>query len=76
MLTLVRAEKSCEYKLKHCAAIYLVFRKYFETSTSNREVASSYNNEVLVLSERDSEFFLAVMENPPEPSEGLLSVFE
>lgn len=30
----------------------------------------------LQLSERDSEFFISVMENPPEPSEGLLSLFD
>ncbi len=29
----------------------------------------------LVLSERDSELFISVMQNPPEPSEGLRSLF-
>lgn len=33
-------------------------------------------HKALKLSVRDSEIFIDAIENPPEPSEGLLSVFE
>ena len=37
---------------------------------------SNLEHEALKLSTRDSELFIDAIENPPEPSEGLLSVFE
>lgn len=40
-------------------------------------VLAKSRNEIqeLVLSKRDSELFVSVMQNPPEPSEGLRSLF-
>ncbi len=43
-------------------------------SKNKQEDVNSY--EVLKLSAKDSKFLIATLENPPEPSEGLLSVFE
>jgi hypothetical protein len=40
------------------------------------EAANNDNETKLVLSERDSKYFISVMENPPEPSEGLISLFD
>ncbi|MBW4505814.1 MAG: type II toxin-antitoxin system Phd/YefM family antitoxin [Scytonematopsis contorta HA4267-MV1] len=41
------------------------------------EAANNDDNETkLVLSERDSKHLISVMENPPEPSEGLISLFD
>ena len=37
---------------------------------------SNLEHEALKLSVRDSEIFIDAIENPPQPSEGLLSVFE
>lgn len=34
-----------------------------------------YDNRELVLSARDTELLLEAMENPPEPSEGLINLF-
>ncbi|WP_460206390.1 type II toxin -antitoxin system TacA 1-like antitoxin [Scytonema sp. NUACC21] len=38
--------------------------------------ATQYKNNTLVLSERDSMRFLEIMNNPPEPSDALLSIFK
>ncbi len=48
----------------------------FKAKTLSKVAINCYPNEPLVLSERDSEFFTSVLENPPEPSQALLSVFE
>jgi hypothetical protein len=38
--------------------------------------ALPYRNDAWVLSEEDAEAFFKIMENPPEPSEALLSIFK
>ncbi len=76
MGTFVRAKKNSESSNNQQAASCSASSRGFKASTPDRMAVDSYANEPLVLSERDSEFFLSVMENPPEPSEGLLSVFE
>lgn len=42
---------------------------------SQDEINNYRDENTLVLSERDSELFISVMQNPPEPSEGLRSLF-
>lgn len=42
---------------------------------SESEINNYREDNKLVLSERDSELFISVMQNPPEPSEGLRSLF-
>lgn len=44
-------------------------------SKANDEAEVPYRNEPLVLSERDSKSFLEIMENPPQPSKALISLF-
>ena len=45
-------------------------------SINNTEVEIKVWVDNLTLSERDSRFLLSILENPPEPSSGLLSVFD
>ena len=45
------------------------------SSKANGGAEMPYRNEPLVLSERDSKSFLEVMENPPQPSKALISLF-
>jgi hypothetical protein len=52
------------------------FKKSHKLSNSKAEVLRACKDEPLVLSERDSRFFISVMENPPAPSAALLSIFE
>jgi Protein of unknown function (DUF1778) len=42
---------------------------------SEDEINNHRDKNKLVLSERDSELFISVMQNPPKPSEGLRSLF-
>lgn len=51
-------------------------KKSHKFSNGEAEVLRAYKDEPLVLSERDSRFFISVMENPPTPSAALLSIFE
>ena len=44
-------------------------------SKANGGAEMPYRNEPLVLSERDSKSFLEVMQNPPQPSKALISLF-
>ncbi|MBE9168305.1 hypothetical protein IQ238_12540 [Pleurocapsales cyanobacterium LEGE 06147] len=48
----------------------------FSSKNRKEEVNSNPECEILKLSARDSKLFIAAIQNPPEPSEGLLSVFE
>lgn len=45
------------------------------SSKANGGAEMPYRNEPLVLSERDSKSFLEIMENPPQPSKALISLF-
>ncbi|MFB2768513.1 hypothetical protein ACE1AT_04370 [Pelatocladus sp. BLCC-F211] len=47
----------------------------FKVANSPIEVHQFSDNKLL-LSKRDSKYFISVMKNPPEPSEGLLSLFD
>jgi hypothetical protein len=40
------------------------------------QIAQPYQNDTWVLSKKDSQVILNAMENPPAPSEALLSLFE
>ncbi|RUT10180.1 hypothetical protein DSM106972_006750 [Dulcicalothrix desertica PCC 7102] len=42
---------------------------------SENDINNYRDENKLVLSERDSKLFISVMQNPPEPSEGLRSLF-
>jgi uncharacterized protein (DUF1778 family) len=48
----------------------------FTSKNRQEKLNSNLESETLILSARDSELFVAAIKNPPEPSEGLLSVFE
>lgn len=48
----------------------------FPTKNRKEEINSNREHEVLRLSAKDSEFLMATLQNPPQPSECLLSVFE
>lgn len=74
MSPLQRKEKNIPSKRKKKAFSTSLTRRR-KASNSKRNVPASYEDESLVLSERDSRFFISVMENPPEPSESLLSIF-
>ena len=52
------------------------FKKAHKLSNGKAEVLEAYKDEPIVLSERDSKFFISVMENTPAPSAALLSIFE
>lgn len=43
---------------------------------SKKETETLLKVDELTLSERDSRFLLSILENPPEPSSGLISVFD
>lgn len=75
MSPLQRKEKSIANKQRKKAYRTSLKRRH-KTVTSKTSVPLSYDDESLVLSERDSRFFISVMENPPAPSEALLSIFE
>lgn len=69
--------KARNLRNKRRKAISLIrLNKYHKLSNGKAEVLKAYKDEPLVLSERDSRFFISVMENPPAPSEALLSIFE
>ncbi|NEP02161.1 MAG: hypothetical protein F6K58_26600 [Symploca sp. SIO2E9] len=79
MLALTKSGKTGNSKWNQLAYFLLAFDTYFkflENLHNGEDVVDSYNNDELILSERDSRFLLSVMENPPEPSSGLLAVFE
>ncbi|WP_201789150.1 hypothetical protein [Scytonema hofmannii] len=42
----------------------------------DNNLAAQYKNDTLILSERDSRFLLEIINNPPEPSDALLSIFQ
>lgn len=48
----------------------------FPTKNRKEEINSNTEHEVLRLSAKDSESFIVALQNPPQPSEGLLSVFQ
>lgn len=48
----------------------------FPTKNRKEEINSNREHEVLRLSAKDGESFIATLQNPPQPSECLLSVFE
>jgi len=75
MSPLQRKEKSITNKRRN-KAYRTSLKRRRKTVNSKTSVPVSYKDESLVLSERDSRFFISVMENPPAPSEALLSIFE
>ena len=75
MSPLKRKEKSITNK-RSKKAYRTSLKRRRKTINSKTSVPVSYKDESLVLSERDSRFFISVMENPPAPSEALLSIFE
>jgi hypothetical protein len=76
MSPLQRKEKNIPNKRRKKAFRTSLTRRR-KTLIFKRKVPVSYEEyESLVLSERDSRFFISVMENPPAPSEALLSIFE
>jgi hypothetical protein len=74
MESLVCTEKSTETRVKWLACLHLL-QEYLDELDATINGPAAYNNEPLVLSERDSMFFLSVMENPPEPNQALISLF-
>ncbi|MEN9520092.1 MAG: hypothetical protein RLZZ381_2680 [Cyanobacteriota bacterium] len=48
----------------------------FPTKNRKEKINSNTEQEALRLSVKDSELFIAALQNPPQPSEGLLSVFQ
>ncbi|MDJ0733274.1 MAG: hypothetical protein QNJ47_04165 [Nostocaceae cyanobacterium] len=55
---------------------YGSFMKAFQAKNSRLEQSQLSNNNKLVLSEDDSKLFISVMENPPQPCESLISLFD
>lgn len=75
MSSLQRKEKGIPNKRRKKAFRTSLTRKH-KTLNSKMNVPVTYEDATLALSERDSRFFISVMENPPAPSEALLSIFE
>jgi hypothetical protein len=74
---LILGSKARNLRNKRRKAVSLIrFKKYHKLANGKAEVLKAYKDETLVLSERDSRFFISVMENPPAPSAALLSIFE
>jgi hypothetical protein len=48
----------------------------FPSKNRKEEINSNTEQEVIRLSAKDSKFLIATLQNPPQPSEGLLSVFQ
>ena len=48
----------------------------FSSKKKTEKVNSNQELEVLKLSAKDSDLFISAIQNPPEASEGLLSIFE
>lgn len=48
----------------------------FSMANQKQDASLSTESEVLKLSAKDSELLVAALQNPPKPSEALLSVFE
>ncbi|MCL1471631.1 hypothetical protein [Argonema antarcticum] len=75
MSPLQTKEKGIPNKRKKKAFCTSLKRRH-KTLNYKRNVPVTYEDESLALSERDSRFFISVMENLPAPSEALLSIFE
>lgn len=75
MSPLQRKEKSIPNKRRKKAFRTSLKRRH-KTLNYKRNVPVTYEDEFLLLSDRDSRFFISVMENLPAPSEALLSIFE
>ncbi len=65
-------------RLKSFVAVRVrgLFLQRFQNSNSQLKSSQVTDKNKLVLSENDSKLFISVMQNPPEPSEGLLSLFD
>ncbi|MGB5712101.1 MAG: DUF1778 domain-containing protein [Waterburya sp.] len=49
---------------------------FFSIRNQKQEASLDTESKVLKLSAKDSELLIAALQNPPKPSEALLSVFE
>ncbi len=75
MQTHVNPVKSTETRLEWWAYLFIL-DEFIAEADATINGPAAYNNEPLILSERDSLYFLSVMLEPPAPSEGLLSLFK
>ena len=73
MQTFSKTEGSTETKVKWLTYLFLL-EEYVAELDAIVNGPAAFGNPVLSLSDRDWEFLLDMMLNPPEPSEGLIAL--
>ena len=73
MQTFTKTEGSTETRIKWLTYLFLI-EEYVAELDATINGPAAFGNPVLYLSERDWEFFLDMMLNPPEPSLGLIAL--
>lgn len=73
----LRANSSQKTLLERAAELsHLTLSSYILASSLKQAQIDLAENETLMLSNRDRDFVMSVLENPPEPNEALKGLFE
>ena len=75
MQTFTKTAGSTETRIKWLTYLFLL-EEYVAELDAIVNGPAAFGNPVLSLSERDWEFFMSVMLDPPEPNEALIKLFQ